>query len=703
MNSVFPLFFVVWFFGLQASFALVDIAPKPAKVPHVHRIHGHERKDNYHWMKDETRTNKEVLAHLKAENKFADAFFADTKPLQEKLFKEMVGRVNEMDMDVPYLDRGYFYYSKEQKGKNHPIYYRKKDVPNSKEVVLLDLNLLEKKSKNVSLGAMQVSPDQKWLAYSLDEKGIEKFTIYFKEIDAGKVLQETIPDTDENFVWAEDNKHVFFAKMNKAFRRDRIFRYERGKPQSIQLVYTEKDELFDVSVRKTQDSKYLILDSVSYTSGEEQYLDAKNPTGGWKMIQPRVPNMKYQVEHRDGFFYILNDEKALDFKISRTPVSSPHLTSWKDFIKHEPASLFTTGIHMQKNRMIYQRLKNGLNTLQYYDFTNESAGEIPFDQPVYTVFLEDNPMYDTNVVRLSFQSPITPEIIYDYDFTSQRLIKLKQKEYPGYNPNLYETQKLMVRAWDGEEIPVVLLSKKNFKKDGSAPLLLYAYGSYGYTNYSYFNANIFNLVDRGFMYADANLRGSQAKGKIWYEKGKLGFKQNTFNDYIDVAKYLIKNKYTSSNKLVAEGRSAGGLLMGAVMNQAPELFRAVLAGVPFVDVLSTVLDSNLRFSTQEYEQWGNPNKKADYDYILTYSPYDNVGAKKYPALLAVAGLHDSRVNYWEPAKWVALLRDSDQGSEVKLLRTNMDAGHSGNSGRYDSFREEAEEQAFMLKSVGIAQ
>ncbi|MCB0377941.1 MAG: S9 family peptidase [Bdellovibrionales bacterium] len=697
MNLVLRLFAAFVFTSFMVSCAT---PPKVERKMHIHKAHGHQRVDYYHWLKDESRKDPEVLKHLNAENEFTDAYLRSTKKLQSELYNEMIGRLKEDDSEVPYFYKGYYYYSRTEKEKAHPIYCRRKASMTAPEEVMIDLNEIAKTKTNVTLGDLAVSPDQKILAYTLDEKGTEVYTLFFKELSSGKIYEDKVSGISPNIEWAGDNRHIFYTKMNKAFRHFQAYRYQLGDKTSESMIFQEADELFDISFDKTMDRKYLLMVVSSFTSSEVYFLDANQPKGTWRMVQKREPNLEYSVEHRNGYFYILNNKDAINFKVSRAQVRSPQTKYWVDFVKHDPEALLT-GMHMQNDRFIYSQRKDGLVEIRYIDFQTKGRYQIEFNEPVYSVRLGANPEFQSQHLRLHFQSPITPPITYDYDFAKREFYVRKKKEVPNFKPNLYRTERVMVKARDGQMIPVTLLYSKKFQKNGEAPMLLYGYGSYGYTIDPYFRSNIFSLIDRGFVYAVAHIRGSQAKGRLWYEKGKLQNKMNTFNDFVDVAKSMVAEKYCNPEKLAIRGGSAGGLLMGAVVNQAPELFTAVVAQVPFVDVLSTILDKNLRFSTQEFQQWGNPNIKSDYDYILQYSPYDNVEKKSYPSILAIAGLNDSRVNYWEPAKWVAKLRDYTTSDHPILLRTQMEAGHQGSSGRYQAYKEEAEVYAFLLKELGL--
>lgn len=692
--------FVVTFL-LMATFVIsCSSMPRTEKIEHIHEIHGDKRSDNYHWLKDETRKNEKVLSHLKDENEYVKATLGGTEDLQKTIFNEIVGRLKEDDSQVPYFKKGYYYYSKTKKGLNHPIYCRKKGSMDAMEEVLLDLNELAKTKKNVVLGDLSVSPNQKILAYTIDEKGKEIYTLFFKDITTGRVYSDKVEGIAPGIVWAEDNRNVFFTKRNKAFRNYQGYRYRFGGNESEKLVYEEKDELFDISFDKTMDDRYVLMTTESFTSTEVHFINSKSPLDRWKLIQKRQNNLEYSVEHRNGYFYILHNSGAINFKISRTPVRKPQIQNWSNVIKHDDQALLL-GMHMQNDRLIYAERRDGLTKIRYINMSNLARYEIQFNEPVYAVSFGANPEFHSQHIRLNFESPLTPKVVYDYDFKKREFFVKKKKEVPNYDSTKYETKRVMVRSRDSEQIPVTLLYLKNFKRDGQAPMLLYGYGSYGATIQPSFKSNYLSLVDRGFVFAVAHIRGSQAKGRLWYEKGKLRYKQNTFNDFEDVAKSMIAAQYVHPEKLAIRGGSAGGLLMGAVVNQSPQLYRAVVAEVPFVDVISTILDPNLRYSTQEYLQWGNPNNKEDYDYIKTYSPYDNIKKQNYPNIFAIAGLYDSRVNYWEPAKWVAKLRDYNTSDSEILLKTNMDAGHQGASGRYDAYKEEAEVYAFILKSLDM--
>ncbi|MCJ8275516.1 MAG: S9 family peptidase, partial [Bdellovibrionales bacterium] len=597
--------------------------PATEKKEHIHEIHGDKRVDNYHWLKDESRKDPKVLAHLKEENEFTDAVLSSTKKLQEVLFKEMVSRLKEDDTQVPYFYKGFYYYSKTEKGKNHRIYCRRKGSMTAPEETLLDMNELAKTKKNVVLGDMKVSPDQKILAYSVDDMGKEVYTLFFKDIASGKLYSDKVENISGGLTWAGDNRHIFFTKMNKAFRHYQAYRYRFGGNGAAQLIFEEKDELFDVGFSKSMDGKYIFLNTGSFTSNEIRYIDAKKPLGALKMIQPRVKDLEYSAEHRNGYFYILNNHEAINFKISRAPVRKPSLKYWSNVVKHDNTALLLQ-MHMQNERLIYTERRDGLTKVRYVNMSNLARYEIQFSEPVYSVSLGANPEFNSQHLRLNFESPITPAVVYDYDFKKREFFVKKRKEVPNFDSKNYLTKRVMVRSRDSEQVPVTLVYSKDYKKDGEAPMLLYGYGSYGITITPRFRSNVFSLIDRGFVFALAHIRGSQAKGRMWYERGKLRYKQNTFNDFEDVAKAMMAAKYVHPEKLVIRGGSAGGLLMGAVTNMSPQLYAAVIAEVPFVDVVSTILDPNLRFSTQEYQQWGNPNNKADYDYMMSYSPYDNV-------------------------------------------------------------------------------
>lgn len=674
-------------------------APRTSQKKFVHEIHGDKRMDHYHWLRDEERKNPEVIEHLNKENDRVDSYLSGTQGLQKELFDQMVSRMKEDDSEVPYFYKGYYYYSRTEKAKNHRIYCRRKGSMDSREQVMLDLNKLAKEKKNVKLGSFSVSPDQNILAYAIDEMGKEIYTLYFKDLRTNRVLGEKIEKIAPGTVWAADNRHIFYTKMNKAFRLYKSFRYELGNPKSETLLFTEKDELFDLDFSKSLDGQYIFLSSGSFTSSEVRFIPADKPKSSWTFIQRRVPKLEYSVEHHKGFFFILNNLEATNFKISKAPVAKPYMSQWEDVISHNSEALILD-IHVQKERLVYLERRDGLKRIKFINHGSIKGEELKFNEAVYTVSLDANPEYDSDHLRISFQSPVTPPIVYHYDFNKKEYYVKKQKEVPNFDASVYATSRLMVSGRDKAKIPVTLVHKKDFKKDGKAPLLLYGYGSYGYTIDPTFSITRLSLVDRGFIFAIAHVRGSQAKGRTWYNDGKLNKKKNTFNDFVDVAKVLVSDNFTSADRLVARGGSAGGLLMGAVANQAPEAFAGIVAEVPFVDVVTTILDPNLRFSVQEYQQWGNPNIKTDYDYMMSYSPYDNVRKVDYPDFFVAAGLYDSRVNYWEPAKWVAKLREHDTGGATILLRTNMDAGHSGSSGRYDSIKEEAEVQAFILKTVG---
>ncbi len=684
------------------AFAEPVIAPTPpatAKKPHVTKIHGDTLVDNYFWLRE--KSNPDVIAHLEAENAYTAAMTADTQPLQQKLYNEMLGHVKQTDVNVPYLLGGYYYYSRTEEGKQYPIYARKKGSLDAPEEITLDLNELAKGLKFLSLGSYRVSDDGNLLAYSTDTTGYRQYTLVIKDLRTGTLLPEKIERVD-TVMWATDNKTIFYVTEDAVTKRsDSFYRHVLGTPAN-DLVFHEPDELYDIGAFRTRDKAFIVVESQSKTTSEARYLPANKPTEALQVVVPRSSDHKYFVDHRGSLFYIRTNDHAKNYRLVAAPDTAPEMKNWKEIIPAR-ADVKLDGFDLFKDHMAVSELKGGSQTIRTVDLKTGQSTPIAFSEPVYSVFLDTNPEFDTSTLRYRYQSLVTPSSVFDYDMGTHASTLLKRFEVPNYEASQFASERISATAADGTKIPVSLVYKKPLVRDGKRPMLLYAYGSYGSPTWPTFNSNRLTLLDRGVIYAIAHIRGGGELGEPWREAGRMMVKRNTFTDFTDVAENLVKTKYTSSDRLVIQGGSAGGLLMGAVVNMRPQLFKAVVAQVPFVDVINTMLDASLPLTTSEYLEWGNPNIKKEYDYIKTYSPYDNIAAKAYPAMLVKVSLNDSQVPYWEGTKFVAKLREMKTDSNPLLLKVNMGAGHGGSSGRYDALRETAADQAFMLKAMGISE
>ncbi len=675
-------------------------APVAKKIEKVFEEHDHKRVDNYYWLNQ--RENPEVIEYLKAENAYTEEMLKDTKALQEKIYKEIVSRIKQSDISVPYKLNGYEYYTRYEEGKEYPVYCRKKLVENAVEEVMLDGNKMAEGYPYFHIGSWEVSPDNEMLVYSIDTVSRRKYTLHFKNLKTGKVLEENIPNTSGNVTWANDNKTVFFAIKDETLRPYKILRHKLGTDvKKDNVVYHETDPTYNTFVYKTKSEKYLVIGSESTLTTEYRILDATQPEGSFSVFQKRTPGVEYDISHQGGRWLVRTNYKAKNFRLMETPENKTTIENWTEMIPDRDDVLLEYVIVFQDFYVAAER-KNGLIRFRVFNIKENNEHYIEFDEDDYFAYTSNNPDYYSQKLRYRYTSLKTPETIYDYDMVSHEQVLLKRQEVVGgYDPSEYVTERHYATARDGVKIPVSIVYKKDFKKDGTQPLLITGYGSYGYSIDSYFSPARLSLLDRGFAYAIAHVRGGEELGRQWYEDGKLLKKKNTFFDFIDCADYLIKNKYTSSDKLFAYGGSAGGLLIGAVINYEPQLFKGVIAAVPFVDVVTTMLDESIPLTTGEYDEWGDPNEKEYYEYMLSYSPYDNVEAKAYPHMLVTTGLHDSQVQYWEPAKWVAKLRDMKTDDNLLLLKTNMDYGHGGASGRFETYKETALEYAFMLYLLGV--
>jgi oligopeptidase B len=694
-----PLLLPALLFTLS-TFAGAQSAPAAHIVPKVDTLHGVARVDNYYWLRE--KTNPDVMAYLEAENAYTARGMKHTEALQQRLYDEMLGRIKETDQAVPYLDHGYWYYTRTEQGKSYPIYCRRKGSLAAPEEVILDQNALAEGKKFHALGGFDVSPDSRLLLYIEDTTAFRQYTLYVKDLAAGQLV-DTIPGVWNGTAWADDNQTFFYMTADSAMRGNAVWRHQIGTERAPDAkVFQEDDVLNNVDVFRSRSGKYVFISADGFTSSEWRAVPTAAPETAPRLLAARRPNVEYQVEHADGYFLIYTNDQARNFRIVRAPEADPQAANWADWLPHRD-SVFVEGVDAFKRYIVVSERSGGLRRLRITDVASGDSHYVTFPESAYGVFSSTNAEFDTQVFRFVYSSLVTPNSTFDYDMaTRQRELKKRQEIPSGFDSARYEVQRFMAPARDGVKVPVSVLLPRGARLDGTRPLLLYAYGSYGATIEPTFSSSVLSLVDRGFIYAIAHIRGGQEMGRQWYDDGKMLKKMNTFNDYIDVAEELIRRKYTSSDRLVANGGSAGGLLMGVVTNMRPDLFRAIVAEVPFVDVINTMLDASLPLTAQEWEQWGNPNKPEDYRYMVQYSPYDNVARKNYPWLLVTTSFNDSQVMYWEPAKWVAKLRATRSGTNPLYFKTNLAGGHGGSSGRYDRLREIAFKYAFMLDAVGLA-
>ncbi len=677
-------------------------SPPVAKaVPKKLEAHGDVRIDNYYWLNQ--RDNPEVIAYLEAENVYTEAVMARTEALQEALFEEIKGRIKQTDLSVPFKQDDYFYYYKTEEGKDYPIFARKKGSLEAPEEIMLDVNQIAEGRRFTSVPRPSVSSGQDIMAFAADTVGRRIYDIRFKNLETGELLEDEIPAVTSNMAWANDNKTLFYARQDPVtLRRYQIYRHVLGTDSAEdELVYEEKDEEFSCFVRRTKSERYIIIGCSQTLSNEYRYLDADDPGGEFKVFLPREPDLEYSIDHFGDHFYIRTNYEAENFRLMRTPVEQTDKEHWEDVIPHREDVLLEY-FDVFRDYLVVVERRDGLLQIRIRPWSGEAEHYIDFGEPAYRAYLSANPEIDTRVLRYGYTSLTTPNSVYDYDMETREKVLLKRDEVlGGFDPNDYVTERVYAPARDGVRVPVSIVYRKGVQKNGDNPLLLYAYGSYGSTIDASFSSARLSLIDRGFVYAIAHVRGGEDLGRRWYEDGKLLKKKNTFTDFIDVAEYLIEQGYTSPELLFARGGSAGGLLMGAISNMRPDLFKGVIALVPWVDVVTTMLDPSIPLTTSEYDEWGDPNEEEYYWYMLSYSPYDNVEAKDYPNLLVTTGLRDSQVQYFEPAKWVAKLRALKTDDNVLILKTNMGAGHGGASGRYDRYREIAFRYAFMLDLLGI--
>lgn len=674
------------------------VAPVAKKIPATLEVHGDQRIDPYFWLKE--RENPKVLEYLEAENVYCEAVMKDTEDFQQLLFDEMKARYKEDDQSLPYFFNDYWYIVRFVEGKEHPLFTRKFQSLDHDEEILLDVNILAEGQKFFEVGSVAVSPNNELISYSSDNMGRRIYNLNFKNLETGEILQDQIPNTTGKAVWANDNEHIFYIRKDDSLRAFQVYLHQLGTDSSQDvLVYHEEDDAFDVNVFKTKSLEYIFISSSSTISDEQRFIPASDVLAKWQIIQPRIDDLEYSVEHyNDEFYIITNADDATNFKIVKTKVATPGIENWTEVIPHREEVLLE-GFEIFKNYLVLEERIEGLLQIKIIDHQNNSFHYLPFSDPIYTAYIGLNLEFDTNKLRFGYTSLTQPNATFEYDMKERTTLLLKQQEVLGGNflPENYISERVWAEARDGELVPISLVYHKDTPKSAETPLLLYGYGSYGHTVDASFSNVRLSILDRGFIYAIAHVRGGEYMGREWYEDGKMLNKKNTFYDFIDAAKFLLKENYTSSKHLYAMGGSAGGLLMGAVINYEPELFHGIVAQVPFIDVVTTMLDETIPLTTGEFDEWGNPKDREYYDYIKSYSPYDNIEAKAYPNILITTGLHDSQVQYWEPAKWTAKLRDLKTDQNILIFKTDMSAGHGGASGRFESLKEDALEYAFLMK------
>ena len=673
---------------------MTDTAPIAPKRPVTTQLHGETRTDDYAWMRD--RSDPAVTEYLDAENAFTAAATAHTEPLQQTLYDEMLARIQEDDSQVPVNRDDWYYYSRTEKGKAYPIYCRRHDAPNALEQIYFDQNAAAAGHEFYTLGAFEVSPDHRWLALLVDTSGYEDFVLEIRDLESGAVLPDTASPLGFGLAWASDGRTIFYLTTDDVKRSDRVWRHTVGTERSAdQSVYHDPDSLFNVGVDRTRSGAYVVISSGSFTSAESWLIDAHAPNSAPVLVAPRARDVEYAVDHGGAWLYVLtNRDGARNFKVMRAPVANP--AAWSEWLEHREA-VFVENIDIFARWVVVEERESGLRRLRVTALDTGETHYVGFDEAAYGVFVGANPEFESNTLRFSFSSLVTPNSVFDYDLVHRTRALLKRDAVlGGYDPSNYRIERVTATARDGTAIPVSLVYKLPFARDGKRPLLLYAYGSYGYTLEPTFSSIRYSLIDRGFVYAIAHVRGGQEMGRPWYDDGKMMRKLNTFHDFIDVAEQLVNEGYTSRDRLAANGGSAGGLLMGAIANMRPELFHVIVADVPFVDVINTMLDDSIPLTAQEWEQWGNPNLPSEYAYMRQYSPYDNVTSQPYPRLLVTSGVNDSRVAYWEPTKWIARLRAVNPHGNTLLLKMNMGAGHGGSSGRYERLKEDAFRHAFII-------
>ena len=691
--------FAVPTFILVLSIMFADAEPPQApEIPHEIAEAGHTRNDPFFWLRE--KANPDVLKYLQAENRYTETALKPTEKLRDTIYHEMRRRIKEDDVSVPQKIGDYYYYSRTETGKQYAVHCRKKGSLEAREEVILDENELAKGQKYFRIGILSVSPDHKLLAYSTDTNGGETYVIRIKILETGELLPDEIKNSSYSFAWANDNKTFFYDQLDDADRPYKALKHILGTSVNQDpTVYEEKDARFFLEIYKSRSEKFIFVSVESERASEVRFVDADHPEAEFTLIRPRENDLLYSVDHHGDRFFIVTNENAKNFKVVETPVASPDKEHWKDYLPYDP-EVKVDAVDAFENHLVISERRNGLPAIRICDLKSGETHEINFDEPTYEVSLDRNPVFKTGIVRIDYSSFITPNSVIDYDMVSRR--KELKKEAPvlgGYKKSAYASERVFAKADDGVEIPISLFYKKGFRKDGTAPLLLTGYGAYGISTDANFSSSTISLVDRGFVFAIAHIRGGGELGRTWYEDGKLLKKKNTFTDFVSCTQYLIDQKYAAPKRVAILGGSAGGLLMGAVMNMRPDLFTSVIAAVPFVDVLNTMSDPSLPLTVTEYEEWGNPQDPKYFDYMASYSPYDNIEENQYPNLLVTAGLNDPRVSYWEPAKWVAKQRKLKHQNRILLLKTNMGAGHGGDSGRFDQLKEVAMEYAFAIDTL----
>jgi len=684
------------------------MAPKAAVYPHIRKIHDDTVQDDYYWMIDYFKKgdrSQEVIEYLKKENAYTNSMLEDTAELQENLFHELKSRIKEKDESVPYYKNGYYYYSRTEEGNQYFKFCRKKGTLEAEEELLLDIDRLADGYAYYTAKGFSVSPDNRLLAFSVDTVSRREYTIYIKNLETGEIYPDQIKNTEGAAIWGNDNLTLFYTAKNPVtLLSEKIMRHVLGSdPAADVLVYEEKDNTNYIAVSKSKNGKYIIINSEGTLSSETWLLDADFPQTEFRVFQPRMQDVLYSVIALEDRFLILTNDEAINFRIMQCPLDQTERSNWQTFMGHRP-DVLVSDIEEFKDFLAIAERKNGLTQLAIYNLSSQQQHYLDFGEVAYTVYPAINVEYNSQKLRYGYTSLVTPSSVYEYDMADQQKVLLKQQEVlGGYDQTAYITERIFATARDGVQVPISIVYKKGTKLDGTAPLLQYAYGSYGASMDPTFSSNRLSLLDRGFIYALTHIRGGEEMGRQWYEDGKMMRKMNTFYDFVDCGKYLIERHYCTSEHLYAQGGSAGGLLMGVVANIAPEQYHGIIAQVPFVDVVNTMLDDTIPLTTNEYDEWGNPNESEAYFYMKAYSPYENIEAKEYPNLLVTTGLHDSQVQYFEPAKWVAKLRATKTGDTVLLLKTDMDYGHGGASGRFDYLKEIALEYAFLFKLEGIIQ
>lgn len=685
----------------MAEFQMTPDVPEPraTQVPHQHILHGDVRQDPYFWLRD--REDQEVIAYLNAENAYREAVMAPLKPFEDHLFREITGRISQVDRGVPVLDNGYCYHHLFEEGQEYPRFFRRKDAADAPEELMLDVPALASAHSYYHVAGRVVSPDNAWLVFGEDTVSRRLYTLRLKNLVTGEIMDTAIPDTSGSAVWSADSRYLFYARKDETLRPCMIYRHEMGtSPAQDVLVYHEKDETFHSFVFKTRSRDFIVIGSEQTVSSEYRFLDARNPQGEFLVFHPRERDLEYAIDHFNGRFWIRTNWQARNFRLLSCPDSAWARPSWREEIPHREEVLLED-MTFFRNFMVLEERIRGINHIRVRGWDGSQDHHVDFGEDAYVASANGNPEWDTDKVRLSYTSMTTPLSVLEYDMAAGSLACLKEEEVlGGFDKSLYRSERLFVPVAGGLEVPVSLVYRTDTVLDGSAPLLLYGYGSYGISLDPYFSSPRLSLLDRGFIFAIAHVRGGEELGRAWYEGGKLLNKKNSFTDFISCAEYLLAAGYSSKDRLFAMGGSAGGLLVGAVMNMRPDLWQGIIAAVPFVDVVTTMLDTSIPLTTGEYDEWGNPAEDTYYHCMRSYSPYDNVQAIDYPALLVTTGLHDSQVQYWEPAKWVARLREMRTNRNPLLLYCNMDTGHGGASGRFERHRETAMEYAFLLDLAG---